>query len=97
MSHKRPTLPDYRFNGMPSEHVPITDEALLLPKPTPRTCVYCAYELAMAKILGTELPTPKKTIKKCSYCQDYLCKHHFDAYHERNTMQSSPEASQQQI
>lgn len=84
MSHKRPNLPDYRFNGMPEEHFSVTDEGLVGPKPTPRSCVYCSYEAAIAKIMETEPPMIKKTIKKCNYCQDYLCKHHFNAFHQRD-------------
>ena len=83
MSHSRPTLPEYRFNGNPLDHQHTTDPKLTGPKATPCTCAYCAYEAAMAKLLGTDPPVPKKTVKMCSYCLDYLCKHHFDDFHAK--------------
>jgi hypothetical protein len=78
VSHKRPTLPDYRFLEKKEEHVPVLTAKQM-------SCPYCSYlRRDVAKLDGEqELPTVARPQKKCLMCDDHLCVLHFDLYHTR--------------
>lgn len=89
MSHVRPTLSTRRYEGTPSQHKAVTCERCYANgKQKPRACVFCSYERACAKILGTAQPKMHYTVKKCFFCDEYLCKKHFEAYHAMETTES---------
>ena len=76
MSHTRPTLPNYQFNGRPTDHLVVMTEVQML-------CTYCRYLYAKAKQNGTiSLPRVKKPQCKCLICSDHLFHDHFDVFHQ---------------
>jgi hypothetical protein len=82
MSHTRPSLPINRFDLRVEDHQPVTTHS-----GPAKLCIYCSFEMAMAKAIGVQ-PTrekPSKVKRRCSYCLVHLCKEHFDLYHDRTT------------
>lgn len=75
MSAKQPQLPSYRFDGERKDHAQVISKEQ-------RRCTYCKYELAVAKLNGTEpLPNVARPSRKCLVCGDHLCNVHFDLFH----------------
>jgi hypothetical protein len=80
-SHVNPTLPEYRFNGEPRDHI-----ASIASKQ--RRCIYCCYLRQVAVASGTpkeELPSTRKVSRYCISCQDHLCINHFSLFHTDST------------
>jgi tRNA A37 methylthiotransferase MiaB len=76
MSHTKPTLPEYRLSGRPTDHI-------IVMTGTQRSCTYCRYLYAKAKQNETTpLPKVKKPIRKCLVCGDHLCSDHFEDFHK---------------
>ena len=76
MSHKRPTLPDTRFDKS-LVHVPVVD----CPQ---RGCVFCRFKRAWKKRIGTpesDLPAVSRPKRQCLGCRVNLCSKCFHVYH----------------
>jgi hypothetical protein len=83
MSNTRPSLPIARFDLRPEDHQATTNH-----EDTPKACIYCSYEIALQKGIGVipTRPVPKKIKRRCSYCQVFLCKEHFDVFHDQSSL-----------
>ena len=67
-------------------HPPKSKHIRYIPKGATRSaCVYCSIQFAREKEKDPKLEYQKevkRTRHICSYCQEYLCKNHFDVFHE---------------
>ena len=67
-------------------HPPKSKHIRYIPKGATRSaCVYCSIQFARKKEKDPKLEYQKevkRTRHICSYCQEYLCKNHFDVFHE---------------
>jgi hypothetical protein len=70
-------LPQYWFNGDPSNHVEIISKQQ-------KQCTYCKYLMAKAKLENTTpLPDISKPSRECFACGDHLCSLHFKLFHQK--------------
>ena len=76
LSHRRPTFPQKRFEGLPSEHV-------MTKAPKRSVCKYCSYLrlIHKARKETTEPPKVSNVYRMCSKCGVHLCTAHFECYH----------------
>ena len=81
MSKREPQLPLKRFDKPKELHVATT-----APGNKQRECIYCRYLKAKQQISGEQVTIKvKEPSRMCSYCQEHICKQHFDVYHSRTS------------
>lgn len=80
MSHTNPELPAYRFSEPKEDHhkvdLPLDKKA--------RTCTYCSYLYMLNKASDQVPEPPKKSKGYCFACGDFLCREHFDIFHQKD-------------
>jgi hypothetical protein len=74
MSHTKPSLPENRKKGRKTDH-------LMVIVKEQRTCVYCSYLAAVAKLEGSTAEPPSKVTRKCLACNIHCCNSHWNVYH----------------
>jgi hypothetical protein len=78
MSHTKPELPMHQYSEPKEDHHPV---CLPLEK-KPKTCTYCSYMFALEKAAGGNPDPLRKSKQFCFACGDFLCKEHFDIFHQ---------------
>jgi hypothetical protein len=78
MSNRTPTLPEYRLEGSPEEHIAVVTN-------NQKRCTYCAFLYAKAKLDAAHpLPKVERPTRKCLRCGDHLCYMHFAMFHSED-------------
>ena len=78
MNNTQPKLPEYCLLPPQEDHHPVRAEG------APQLCVYCCYLKSLTKGAGGRPKEPSKSKFYCYACGDYLCKEHFDVFHEKD-------------
>ena len=89
MSHTKPELPSYRFNGPKEDHHMVRMDG----KGQPKACTYCSFLAALAKGAGGVPPKIAPSRLYCFSCGDFLCKEHEESFHSKEMDESDGEIS----